>query len=79
MTVSMLRSLGIPVETVIGKVSWTETTDNHEYVRAQVGSGWGYMDSTWESPGNPRMKASYMIARSADHGFRSHHEFIQGV
>lgn len=25
------------------------------------------------------MIASYMITRSADHGFRSHHEFIQGV
>ena len=50
-TSGMLRSIGLPAETVIGKAPKTETWDDHEWLRAYTGTEWITLDPTWNSPG----------------------------
>ena len=61
MTATMLRSIGIPTETVIGNTPVTETTDNHEWIRVWLSNSWFYMDPTWDSPSNTNMTVNSLL------------------
>ncbi|QRF24358.1 transglutaminase domain-containing protein [Alicyclobacillus sp. TC] len=47
---TMMKSVGIPAETVIGKAPVNSAEDNHEWLQADVGGRWVVMDPTWDSP-----------------------------
>jgi transglutaminase-like putative cysteine protease len=49
-TAAMLRSVGIPAETVIGSTSGSAGRDSHEWLRAWDGARWLVLDPTWNSP-----------------------------
>lgn len=61
MTAAMLRSIGLPTETVIGNAPLTETTDDHEWIRVWLNSSWMYIDPTWNSPSDSTMTTNSLI------------------
>jgi hypothetical protein len=51
LTASMLKSIGIPAETLAGTAPQGSTPDNHEWLRAYNGSNWIVTDPTWNGSG----------------------------
>lgn len=50
-TAAMLRSIGIPVETVIGDAHDRQAAGSHEWLRAWTGTHWMAVDPTWDNAG----------------------------
>ena len=50
LTASMLKSIGIPAETVQGSAPNNDNSNDHEWLQAWDGSHWILLDPTWNMP-----------------------------
>ncbi|MCY0896547.1 MAG: hypothetical protein OWS03_09700 [Alicyclobacillaceae bacterium] len=47
---TMMKSVGIPAETVLGRAPLSSASVDHEWLQADVNGVWTPMDPTWDSP-----------------------------
>lgn len=78
MAATMMKSIGIPVETVLGAAP-RGNTENHEWLQVYNGSAWEILDPTWDTPNNGQDMTKDTLtnqynANSPD--FQSSHTYI---